>query len=228
MFRLHQETSEYKDNLIDATLGHVPFEGWTQKAVLAGAKDIGFNKNKAACAFPGQPIDLLIYHSNLADRRMADAVLELDLDNMKIRERIKAAIKIRLGAASNHKEALRSGLHLLASPNNTFTTLRLLYDTVDCIWFSIGDSSVDFNFYSKRALLGNVYFFTFLFWLNDKSEKNEHTWSFLDRRIEEVMKFQSLKNKFLPIKSPIRNFMEQLQEIAKNNSVYPDIGAKNL
>ena len=228
MFRLHQETSEYKDNLIDATLGHVPFEGWSQKAVLAGAKDIGFNKNKAACAFPGQPIDLLIYHSNLADRRMADAVLELDLDNMKIRERIKAAIKIRLGAASNHKEALRSGLPLLASPNNTFTTLRLLYDTVDCIWFSIGDSSVDFNFYSKRALLGNVYFFTFLFWLNDKSEKNEHTWSFLDRRIEEVMKFQSLKNKFLPIKSPIRNFMEQLQEIAKNNSVYPDIGAKNL
>ena len=58
------------------------------------AEKIGFNKNKAACAFPGQPIDLLIYHSNLADRRMADAVLELDLDNMKIRERIKAAIKI--------------------------------------------------------------------------------------------------------------------------------------
>ena len=32
-----------------------------------------------------------------------------------------------------------------------------------------------------------------LYWLGDNSEGSEETWHFLDRRIEDVMKFESVK-----------------------------------
>ena len=38
-----------------------------------------------------------------------------------------------------------------------------------------------------------VYASTVLYWLGDNSEGSEETWHFLDRRIEDVMKFETAK-----------------------------------
>ena len=42
-------------------------------------------------------------------------------------------------------------------PHQAPLAAKALYRTVDAIWHGIGDRSVDFNFYSKRALLAGVY-----------------------------------------------------------------------
>ena len=68
-------------------------------------------------------------------------------------------------------------------PQNAALAARLLYKTVDAIWYAIGDRSTDFNFYTKRGLLAGVYSATLFYWLNDKSEGGQATWTFLDRRI---------------------------------------------
>jgi ubiquinone biosynthesis protein COQ9 len=65
---------------------------------------------------------------------------------------------------------------------------RLLYRTVDAMWYAAGDTSTDYNFYSKRALLAGVYAATLLCWLNDNSDGFSATWAFLDRRIAEVLR----------------------------------------
>jgi ubiquinone biosynthesis protein COQ9 len=65
--------------------------------------------------------------------------------------------------------------------------LRLLYDTVDAIWYAAGDTATDFNFYTKRALLAGVYAATTLCWLEDRSREMEETHAFLDRRINDIM-----------------------------------------
>jgi ubiquinone biosynthesis protein COQ9 len=57
----------------------------------------------------------------------------------------------------------------------------------------IGDNSEDYNWYSKRTILSAVYASTVLYWLGDNSEGSEETWHFLDRRIEDVMKIESVK-----------------------------------
>jgi ubiquinone biosynthesis protein COQ9 len=69
----------------------------------------------------------------------------------------------------------------------------MLYRTTDAIWHAAGDKSTDFNFYSKRALLGGVFSSTVLYWLNDRSEGDQATWDFLARRIDDVMRFEKLK-----------------------------------
>ena len=70
---------------------------------------------------------------------------------------------------------------------------RSLYRTVDAIWRAVGDSSADFNFYTKRAILAAVYSAVTLHWLGDETEDFSDTWAFLDRRIEDVMRIEKAK-----------------------------------
>ena len=77
---------------------------------------------------------------------------------------------------------------------SAFVVQILSQQTVDKIWRAAGDRSTDFNFYTKRMLLGAVYTSTLLFWLDDSSYDNSATWKFLDRRINDVMKLQTLRS----------------------------------
>ena len=43
--------------------------------------------------------------------------------------------------------------------------MKLLYSTVDAMWRAAGDTSTDFNFYTKRAILSAVYSSTLMRWL---------------------------------------------------------------
>ena len=63
----------------------------------------------------------------------------------------------------------------------------------DAIWTILGDTSEDYNWYSKRTILSGVYSSTVLYWLGDESEGSENTWAFLDRRIDGVMQFEKVK-----------------------------------
>ncbi len=82
---------------------------------------------------------------------------------------------------------------LLALPFHAPLGVKLLYRTIDAMWYAAGDTSTDFNFYTKRVTLAAVYSSTLLYWLNDRSPGSEATWAFLDRRIDNVMAFEKLK-----------------------------------
>ncbi|GAB2175491.1 COQ9 family protein [Dongia sp. agr-C8] len=197
--------------LLEAALDHVAFDGWSETALRAAAADTGIPIERALNAFPGGATELIAYHSETADRRMLEA-LELEpLSEMKVREKAARAIRLRLEANFRHREAIRAALTALMMPQNAALSARLLYKTVDAIWYAIGDRSTDFNFYTKRGLLAGVYTATLFYWLNDKSEGAAATWTFLDRRIAEVMKVPQMLGKLtqltgrLPLpRSPFR------------------------
>jgi ubiquinone biosynthesis protein COQ9 len=174
--------------IIDSTLPHVPFDGWTQASLQHGAEDAGFDKVMALRVFPGGPVEAVEFWSQLTDRRMLQALEQRNLSEMKIRERIAAAIRMRLEQTAGHREAVRRALGLLAMPLNAGKGPALLWRTVDAVWYAAGDTATDFNYYTKRGLLAGVYSATLLYWLEDRSEGFANTWSFLDRRIGDVMR----------------------------------------
>lgn len=177
-----------RDQILLATLPHIPFDGWGQAALNRGAADAGHDTATARRLFPGGAAEMLTAHSRYADRMMLEELDRRDLDAMKVRERITAAVRIRLEQNTAHREAVRRGLSLLALPQNAAMATRLLYRTVDAMWYAAGDTATDYNFYSKRALLAGVYSTTLLYWLNDKSDGFEATWAFLDRRVADVLR----------------------------------------
>lgn len=182
-----------RDTILDATLPHVPFDGWTMTALATGARASGLKTADVLRAFPEGPVDAIAHHSERADRRMMQALDSQDTSGMRIRDRIALAIRTRLEQNAPDREAIRRALSVLSLPQNGPRAARLLYRTVDAAWYACGDTATDFNFYTKRGLLAGVYSATLLYWLNDNSDGFADTWRFLDRRIEEVMRIPKLR-----------------------------------
>jgi len=169
------------------------FDGWTRAAVDSAAQQLGVDPVQARLAMPkGQPalIDLYIQE---VDRGLEAYFTPERLAGMKIREKIRALVWHRFEIMGPAREAVRRALALLAMPQNLALALRISWRTVDGMWRIAGDTSTDFNHYTKRMTLGAVYASTLLVWLDDQSEGWADTAAFLDRRIDNVMRFEKLK-----------------------------------
>jgi ubiquinone biosynthesis protein COQ9 len=182
-----------KDRLADAVLAEAAFDGWSRTAVLAAARALDLPRGEADRLFPGGALEVLTFVSGRADQRTVADMEAEGVATFKVRDRIKEAVRIRLDRHAGPKEAARRGLAVLALPFNAPLGLRLLYRTVDAMWYAAGDTSTDFNFYTKRATLAGVYSSTLFYWLNDRTPGSEATWGFLDRRIDDVMRIEKLK-----------------------------------
>jgi ubiquinone biosynthesis protein COQ9 len=185
--------SALRDRLTDAIANEAAFDGWSRTSIRAAARSLDLPPGEDERLFPGGPLDVLAYVSERADRRMVEDLEAEGVLGLKIRDRIRAAVRIRLERHAGNREAARRALALLALPFNAPLAARLLYHTIDAMWYAAGDTSTDFNFYTKRATLAAVYSSTLLYWLNDRSPGSEATWSFLERRIDNVMQVEKLK-----------------------------------
>jgi ubiquinone biosynthesis protein COQ9 len=134
-----------------------------------------------------------------ADAAMLAGLEQLDLAAMRYRERVRAAVQLRLEAQAPHKEAARAMSRALARPDRAPEAARLVWRTADTIWRALGDTSTDENFYSKRAILSGVLASTYAHWFSDTSENHDGTWAFLEARIENVMQFEKLKARLKPL-----------------------------
>lgn len=181
-----------REALLDAILTHVPFDGWSEAAFAVAIRDTGMDRAEAMALCPRGPLDLAILHHRRGDLRMREALQKEPLSDLKIREKIARAIRLRLDAIDD-KEAVRRGSALFALPHNAPEGAKLLWGTADAMWDAIGDPSDDFNWYSKRATLSGVYASVVLYWLGDDSLDHQATDAFIDRRIENVMQIEKLK-----------------------------------
>lgn len=184
--------AELRPRLVAAMLPNVPFDGWSAAARDAGADAEGIDRDIAAMALPDAASMVEAYIAR-ADALMVAAMA--GADTMKVRDRIRLALRTRLEAAGDDREAVRRALAVMAMPNNAALGVRTLWRTADAMWRAAGDTATDFSHYSKRAILGGVYSASLLYWLDDESEGHEATWAFIDRRIDGVMKFEKTKAK---------------------------------
>lgn len=190
------QLSHERQSLVLAALPHVPFSGWSDKTLQDAVRDCGYDPVMAYRCFPGGVPDLVDAFIEESDRRMLERFAELSAENLRIRERIATAIRVRLEWHQEHKEAVRHTVAFYSIPLNTGRGVKRIAHTCDAIWRACGDTATDWNFYSKRMLLAGVYTSTLSFWLNDSSEGMVDTWAFLDRRIGNVMEIQKFKGKY--------------------------------
>jgi len=111
----------------------------------------------------------------------------MNLEEIKISERIKSGIKMRLSYQIPYIGTWHQGMAIGAQPLNISTTLTKLWKISDDIWYIAGDRSTDYNWYTKRSLLFGTYTSTELYMLTDKSDDFSATWAFLDRRVQEIL-----------------------------------------
>ncbi|CAM3629361.1 COQ9 family protein [Thalassospira profundimaris] len=184
-----------REALVEAALEHVPFDGWTKQALQAGAEDLDLAPGEVDRLLPNGIRQAIVTYVELTDRKMVAALDEMGLENLKIRDRIAAAVKTRLDLVEDQKDTVRAALAYMTLPQNAALGLKLTHGTVDKMWVAAGDTSTDHNWYTKRMLLAGVYGSTLAYWLDDTSEGHADSWAFLDRRIGNVMQIPKITAK---------------------------------
>ena len=182
-----------RDAAIEAMLPHVPFDGWTMRALRMGLADAGMPADDAELLFPGGAADMVDTFCDLADRWMEQDAATLA--ETRLTARVRGVIALRFERNRPHREAIRRALAVLALPMNARVAAACSARTVDSIWYAAGDESADFSWYTKRAILTGVYGTTLLYWLRDGSEDGADTLAFLDRRLAGVGRIGKLRGR---------------------------------
>ncbi|WP_273690333.1 COQ9 family protein [Ketogulonicigenium vulgare] len=180
---------------------HVLFDGWSEAAFLAAADDAGVARDAARVMFPRGALDVAVALHKAGD---AGALTNLAADpDARFRDRMAQAILLRLHHAGD-RHVVRASSSLFALPQHMAEGAALIWGTADAIWTGLGDTSRDFNWYTKRASLAAVYSASLLFWLGNEDEAEVA--AFVDRRIANVMALQAppLKTLASTLLAPLR------------------------
>ncbi len=181
---MNNEYQEAREKILRATLPNVAFDGWVERTLKMGAESAGYPADMALRVFPGGAREAIRFWSDRDDRWMLTEMAKEDLAAMPFREHLAKAIRLRIEVNAPYREAVRRTMSFLALPQNYATATRNTFETVSAIWYAVGDTSTDFNFYTKRLTLAPIYVATVLYWIDDTSEGSTETWAFLDRRLE--------------------------------------------
>lgn len=184
-----------QNQLIEAVLNHIPFDGWSAASLSMAAADCGVSEAELAGLFPASVSDAIAAYGDYADEMMVAAFQDRDeaeMSTMPVHIRIRTLILLRLHQAAPHKEVVRRTLAVLAKPQHARLAAKMLYNTVDAMWRAAGDTSTDYNFYTKRATLSAVYSATLLAFLSDNSADMAKTEAFLDRRLADIAKLPKM------------------------------------
>ncbi len=185
-------TSE-ESAIYNSALLHVPSEGFTDMALIKGARDKGYNDGLRAM-FENGAADLIFYH--LRTRRLAllDTIKANEEEFMSKSEvdRTTYLINERLKYNVPYLSKMKDGLALMTQPKNLTASIWELQQLADTIAFYAGDKSNDFSWYSKRFAIAGTYSASELFMLNDKSADFQDTRNFVERRIKNANTVESM------------------------------------
>jgi ubiquinone biosynthesis protein COQ9 len=182
-----------KTAVLKEALEHAAADGFTGKLLERAGAAAGADGAALMRLFPDGALSLVEAFSDSCDAQMEKRLTKMKLPEMKIRARIEAAVLARIEALRPHKEAARRAAAFLTLPPHAGLGAKLLYRSVDRMWRAAGDTSTDFNFYTKRAILAGVYSSTLMRWFTDDGEDEAVTREFLARRIDNVMQFEKFK-----------------------------------
>jgi len=189
------ETTEQA--LLDEALKLAPVHGWTRRTVALAGRALEMSEGETELLLPHGAADLAALLSRRHDARALSALADVHASNLKIRERIRRAVEARLDASAQDEPATRRWIGFLALPQNLALGSRLAWESADHLWRWAGDEATDENHYTKRAILAGILTAAMAVRM---TEGRKQALEFVDRRIDDVMRFEKWKatTKFRP------------------------------
>ncbi|XP_073145775.1 uncharacterized protein [Henckelia pumila] len=177
--------------VLHASLGHVIRLGWTDAAMIAGARDVGVSPSIVG-SFPRKEASLVEFFMDDCLQRLINVIeTNTELESLIPSQRVSKLVRIRLEMQAPYISKWPQALSIQAQPLNISASFKQRVTLVDEIWHAAGDKAVDIDWYVKRTVLGGIYSTTELYMLTDTSPDFQNTWAFLDGRIKDAF---DLKN----------------------------------
>ncbi|XP_030530683.1 ubiquinone biosynthesis protein COQ9-B, mitochondrial [Rhodamnia argentea] len=177
---------EEQRRVLQASLRHVKTLGWSEAALIAGAKDVGLSPSIVG-SFPRKGAALVEYFMDDCLQRLIDRIDSGDeLNGLIPSERISRVIRIRLEMQVPYISKWAEALAIQAQPLNVPTSLKQRAMLVDEICHAAGDDSSEVDWYVKRTVVGGIYSTSEVYMLTDSSPEFRDTQAFVDNRVKDA------------------------------------------
>jgi len=176
--------------ILDHVLPEVASLGWSWEALGNAAKAVGLEAEMPKILFLGGLPQALQMLNQTLDARMIEAV-----QNYKAQGAVGTFSIIDYGMGERlrflepHKAAMEKIARYLLSPGRLPLAMKMAAQTVDVLWYEAGDQSTDYNYYTKRGLLGYVYTTTFVYFVT----RGGDTQAFMKKRFQGVAQIPKMK-----------------------------------
>ena len=173
------------------------------------SKKYGLNIDETNLLFPQGNIDLIKFALERLNNELEEYCRKIDLIRLPIHKRIRQILLSKIYLMNKNKIFYRSIFLNLLIPKKNFSLSGQLYKSIDQIWFIAGDSSTDFNFYTKRLILSAIYSRIMLYFFNNNNQQDLE--NILDESLKKVSKIPEIKSKFKIFKEyfpKIANFIK--------------------
>lgn len=183
---------------------HIANNGLKQNTFKDISNKYKLNLNETELLFPEGNVDLIKFALEKLNSDLEVYCNKIDLIRLPTHKRIKKVLLSKIFLMNKDKLFYKTIFLNLLIPKRYFSLPKQLYKSVDQIWFISGDSSVDFNFYTKRLILSGIYSRIMLFFFNNDDQVGLE--KILDEDLKRVSKIPEIKSKFKIFKEYIPKF----------------------
>ncbi len=196
----------------DALLLEMPFCKHVSEAVESVLKNKIIQTYDYTIMFPRGMSDItdsLIDYFNVQTMNYMNAH---DIKGVKaiLKSLIMFQIRLKPKMPDNFKKIITHNLF----KESPFKQSQQFYALIDMLWYCTGDTATDYNYYSKRFLLGNIYLETILYACSDTSDDYRDTENYLVRSFDKIKTIEALKTKlpnFTAIQEKSISFLGKLR-----------------
>lgn len=176
-----------KDVWLDSLLPEVAFDGWSEAVATKAAGNAGLGADEQALGAPSGVIDLIDHFFDKAEDTARQRLVDMDFSDLSVRDKVTTGTLEWLRALEDNKEAVRRAMSWGVLPWRFEQPIGRLGKVADMIWTSAGDTSKDYNRYTKRGLLALTLPSIIIHWLDhdDPVELKE----FVERQINRASGF---------------------------------------
>tara|TARA_X000000368_G_C22935010_1_gene669484 strand:+ start:357 stop:1025 length:669 start_codon:yes stop_codon:yes gene_type:complete len=153
----------------------------------------GLKINEIELLFPEGESDLIKFALDQLNEQLEVYCKNLDLIRLPVHKRIRKVLLSKIFLMDQEKRFYKKIFFYILIPKKNLSFTNQLYKSVDKIWSISGDSSVDFNFYTKRLILSAIYSRIMLFFFNNDNQKKLE--ALLDESLKKVSKIPKIKSK---------------------------------
>ncbi len=190
--------------ILNKTKEIVKADGWSRNIIDKLIKD-GVNKSELIIIFKNDYKKLLGYFLEEINQLLELKVKKINIINFPVNIRIKKILLSRIQILNEDKIFYKKTFDHLLLPQNIKILKKSLYKSVDTMWYLAGDTSTDFNFYTKRIILGGVYTNAIFTFFNNDIEQAEVS---IDKNLKKISKLPKLKERFSFIKDNLPIFLK--------------------
>ncbi len=186
-------------------------EGLNSKTFQDISSKFNINLNEINLLFPNGQNDLLKFSLEQLNAELDDYCKTIDLIRLPVHKRIRKILLSKIDIMKKEKIFYKKIFLNLLLPNKHLSLPNQFYKSIDQMWFIAGDTSVDFNFYTKRLILAGIYLRIILFFFNNNNQKDLE--DLLDLNLQRVSKIPELKANI----NIFKNYLPKVMKFVKNS-----------